>query len=172
MLASRRILLWAMLLTLAAGCSSGAERAWLKVAALPLPNTTFSKISEVLGEFDAKAFAGGKTTYFWYPVSYGRKPAPKNQRNDGEMVEEPEEEPEEWYMLQVTIDHTTGDVMAFERNKPVASEDGSLRPVSLDASYRDEKGEWKSGPAPPEIVPWGFPTHNPRVPERRRVVEP
>jgi hypothetical protein len=143
------------LLLFAAGCSSEAEGTWSQVESLRLPGATFEDVTKALGEFDGKAFAQGKTAYYWYPVSYAREPAQKD--------------PEEWYMFQLTVDSRNREVIAFERKKPVVSEDGSLKPISVESLYRDAKGKWHAGSPPPDIVPpWLDKTINPLGPRHDR----
>jgi hypothetical protein len=125
-------------LVLAAGCSpkSEGEAKWSKVEALRLPGATLADIKEALGPHDQQATHEGKTLYRWYPFGGGKKTAPYP-----------------WHMLHLTVDDKTGDVMAFDRQKPFVLENGAIYPVGIDAGHRDDKGKWQPGAHASDVGP-------------------
>jgi hypothetical protein len=101
---------------------------WSKVEALKLPGATLADVKKTLGAQDRQATSKGTTMYLWYPFGGGKKTAPYP-----------------WHMLYLTVDDKTGDVIAFDRQKPFVLENGAIYPVGIDAGRRDDKGKWQTG---------------------------
>ena len=120
----------AAVLLLVAGCSpkSDLDLNWSKVEALRLPGATLADIKKALGPLDRQVTRKGRTLYCWYPFGGGKKTAPYP-----------------WHMLYLTVDDKTGDVMAFDRQKPFVLENGAIYPVGMSACHRDDKGKWQTG---------------------------
>jgi hypothetical protein len=128
----------AAVLWLVPGCSpkSDLDLDWSKVEALRLPGATLADIKKALGPIDRQVTHKNRTLYCWYPFGGGKTTAPYP-----------------WHMLYLTVDDKTGDVVAFDRQKPFFLENGAIYPVGKSAGHRDDKGKWLEG-APPSSDDW------------------
>ncbi len=97
---------------------------WARVETLQLPDATLAEITGAFGPGDSE----GPTTYHWcrFVDSYGHPS----------------------WMLSITVDPETNEVIAYARQAPWIRDDGTVDQTPFDAASRDKQGTWRAGPMP------------------------